>query len=62
LPLVYVLFLRWQYVVSPRTRLVIGNVNQAISTLVAHPSCPPAARDAYATICSYLSIPVLANN
>ncbi len=48
LPLCYALFLRLQYVVSPRTRLAVASLDDSLTRVTAHPSCPPGVRAFYA--------------
>lgn len=61
MPLVYFLFIRWQYAVNARTRIAIGAVDDAATKAMAHPSCPPVVRESYSKVRAYLAVPVIAN-
>lgn len=54
LPMLYASFLRWQYFVSPRTRLAFASWDETILRATANPATPPFAKTGYAVFRSSL--------
>lgn len=50
LPLLYLSFLRWQYLVSGRMRMAVRGWDEAITGWTESPSCPRMVRKAYAKL------------
>lgn len=54
LPLAYISFLRWQYIVSARTRQAVAMWDVQFTQWVEHPSCPKGVRRFYSSLQSSL--------
>lgn len=50
LPLLYLSFLRWQYLVSGRMRMAVRGWDEAIIGWTESPACPKMLRRAYAKL------------
>jgi hypothetical protein len=50
LPVAYMSFLRWQYFVQPRMRLVVASWDAVFNRAAEHPSCPKQVRKVYTAV------------